>query len=208
MGEVGYVYILRNEAMPGFFKIGITGRDELEDRINELYKTNVPLPFECEFAAEVEDYKEVEKIIHNTFADYRPNKNREFFKIDPDRVKPLLRHLQIKEATSSISEKINEKITDEDKKSNSDYIKKRPAFNFLEMGIKIGSKIILAKGDSPVEAVVVENNKVKYNDIEYPLTRLTKELLGINYKILPLRYWEYEGKSLDDYYNETYLIGE
>ena len=65
MGETGYVYILRNEAMPGIYKIGITGRDKLEDRINELYKTNIPLPFECEFAAVVEDYEKVEGIIHN-----------------------------------------------------------------------------------------------------------------------------------------------
>jgi hypothetical protein len=208
MGEVGYVYILKNEAMPGIYKIGITGRDKLEDRISELYRTNIPLPFECEFAAVVEDYEKVEDIIHNAFEDYRINKNRESFKVDPERVKPILKHLQIEDVTFSISEKLNESITEEDRRANSSFRRRRPSFKFEQMGIKVGSKITFISGDKLTEAIVVENNKVKYNGLEYSLNKLTKELLEINYQILPLRYWKYEGKSLDDYYNEAYLVGE
>jgi hypothetical protein len=46
------VYVLRNEAMPGYVKVGFT-RGSLEDRIRELDTTGIPLPFECFYAARV-----------------------------------------------------------------------------------------------------------------------------------------------------------
>ena len=48
----GIVYVLTNPAMPGMVKIGKTGR-EVEARLNDLYTTGVPLPFECAYAARV-----------------------------------------------------------------------------------------------------------------------------------------------------------
>jgi len=53
MADEGIVYVLSNEAMPGLIKIGLTKRDELEARLNELYSTGVPLPFTCEYACRV-----------------------------------------------------------------------------------------------------------------------------------------------------------
>lgn len=47
MADEGIVYVLSNEAMPGLIKIGLTKRDELEARLNELYSIGVPLPFTC-----------------------------------------------------------------------------------------------------------------------------------------------------------------
>jgi len=138
--ETGFVYILKNEAMPEIYKIGVTGREELDDRINELYigKTNIPLPFECVFACRVKNYKDVEKIIHNAFMDTRVNPNREFFTIEPDRVIPLLKHLQIDDVTIDISNKIDQQIDNNDLESIKNVIRKRPKFNFVEMGIPIG----------------------------------------------------------------------
>jgi hypothetical protein len=204
--EVGYVYILKNEAMPGIYKIGVTGREDLDERINELYngKTNIPLPFDCIFACKVENYKEVEKIIHNAFQDNRVNPNREFFTINPDRVIPLLKHLQIEDATENINNKINEAIPEIDKDANIKYLRRRPNFNFIEMGINIGEKIIFSAENNPVEAIVVSERLVKYNDVEYSLTKLTAELLNINYDVRPLLYWKYKEKILHEYYNETY----
>ena len=48
----GIVYVLTNPAMPGMVKIGKTGR-EVEARLNDLYTTGVPLPFECAYAGRV-----------------------------------------------------------------------------------------------------------------------------------------------------------
>ena len=48
------VYALRNPAMPGLIKIGRTDRSATA-RMNDLYGSGVPLPFECIIAREVED---------------------------------------------------------------------------------------------------------------------------------------------------------
>ena len=208
MSEVGYVYILENKAMPDMWKIGISGRDDLKVRLKELFSTGVPLPFDCVYAAKVNNYKQVEKALHNAFVKDRVHEDREFFYVEPDRVIPLLELYKIEDVTTSVINEINESITEKDIKAEITYRGRRPNFRFEQMGIRIGSIITLVNKDNPVAAKVAENNKVKCNGLEYSLTPLTKELLGINYKILPLLYWTYKGKLLQDLYNETYLTNE
>ena len=48
-------YFLINEAMPGYIKIGKT-KTSVGQRMLELDKTPVPLPFQYYCAAKVEDY--------------------------------------------------------------------------------------------------------------------------------------------------------
>ena len=67
MKEDGIVYVLSNEAMPGLIKIGLTTRNELQSRINELYTTSVPVPFTCEYASRVDDCAKVEQALHQAF---------------------------------------------------------------------------------------------------------------------------------------------
>jgi hypothetical protein len=57
----GIVYVLTNPAMPGIVKIGKTSRESVHTRLNELYSTGVPVPFECAFAGRVQDESTVEK---------------------------------------------------------------------------------------------------------------------------------------------------
>ncbi|MCW8946525.1 MAG: GIY-YIG nuclease family protein, partial [Sedimenticola sp.] len=47
------VYVLINESMPGYVKVGRT--DDLEQRMRSLDNTSLPLPFECFYAAKVND---------------------------------------------------------------------------------------------------------------------------------------------------------
>jgi hypothetical protein len=84
----GFVYLLRNEAMPGFVKIGLTELS-VEQRIRQLNNTSVPLPFEEYFAARVPDCQALERTLHFVFGEKRVNPNREFFRIDPDLAKGL-----------------------------------------------------------------------------------------------------------------------
>ena len=56
----GIIYILINEAMPNFVKIGKT-TTTVEQRMRALDTTGIPLPFECYYAARVRDMNFVEK---------------------------------------------------------------------------------------------------------------------------------------------------
>ncbi len=77
--ELGYVYCLSNPSFNNWYKVGYTKRTP-EERCQELSgSTGVPLPFKIEFAKQVVDYKEKEKLLHTKLEKYRVNTNREFF---------------------------------------------------------------------------------------------------------------------------------
>ena len=61
LDDTGIVYLLINEAMPGFVKIGKTTRSDPQVRIDELYNSSVPVPFECVLAVKVENPTGLEK---------------------------------------------------------------------------------------------------------------------------------------------------
>src|ERR1035437_9765864 len=93
------VYILVNEAMPGYVKIGKTSTS-LEQRIRELStSTSVPLPFTCFYACTVKDASFVEHQLHDAFDTSRVNPRREFFQISPERVVSALKLAEIENIT-------------------------------------------------------------------------------------------------------------
>jgi hypothetical protein len=76
------------------------------------------------------------------------------------------------------------------------------------MGIPIGAKLNFTYGDINAEVYVSSDRKVKTADgeEEKSLTQVTREILDLDYNMQPTRYWSYEGKSLNAYYNETYTF--
>ena len=191
--------------MPGFVKIGKTTR-EIDERLNDLYKTGVPLPFDCQYACEVDDCDLVESSLHKAFYPNRTNPQREFFEIDPEQAIVILKLFQKKDVTPKIAEEMNKSISSVEKEASDNYKKKRPPLNFTQMGIPIGAKLTFTYGDVAAEAIVTSEKKVKTanDDIEKSLTQLTREVLNLDYNLQPTRYWSYEGKSLHDFYEETY----
>ena len=95
------VYVLTNPAMPGFVKIGMTDGSDVQTRMNSLYSTGVPFPFECAIAWEIEgrDAGEIETVLHTAFGPHRVNPLREFFEMDPERVQVLLRVMPGRDVT-------------------------------------------------------------------------------------------------------------
>lgn len=77
----GFVYILRNEAMPGLLKIGYSVKVPTE-RVDELFTTGVPEPFKLAYYCLVENADKLEPAIHRNLSDYRHRGNREFFRIE------------------------------------------------------------------------------------------------------------------------------
>ena len=205
----GIVYVLTNPAMPGLVKIGLT-TNGISNRLNELNTTGVPLPFDCLFACEVDDCKLVENSLHKAFYPYRINPKREFFEIDPDQAIVILRLFSKKDVTPAVTAEINKSVSIVEKEASDHYKKRRPPLNFTEMGIPIGAKLVFSYDEISAEVYVSSARKVKTanSDEEKSLTQITKEILELDYNIQPTRYWNYEGKSLNAYYDETYTFIE
>ena len=205
--ESGIVYILSNSAMPGIYKIGITSRDDVSNRLRELFTTSVPVPFECEYACRVDDCKKVESALHYAFDPERINPQREFFKTDPDRVISILKLLEKEDITNQINNSESKNINKIDLESAQKLKKtRRPPLDFILMGMNIGDELHYLDEDNNVTVKIKTNKTVEYNDTEYSLTKLTQELLNLDYAIQPTRKWSFNGKSLHEIYNDTYPI--
>lgn len=77
----GFVYVLRNEAMPGLVKVGFTMKSP-EDRAAELFSSGVPQPFSVVFAVMCDDPQSVEQRTHLCLSPFRLANNREFFRVN------------------------------------------------------------------------------------------------------------------------------
>jgi hypothetical protein len=199
--EYGIVYVLTNPAMPGIVKIGKTSRGSVDARLNELYSTGVPVPFECAFAGRVSDESSVEKAFHLAFGPYRLNPKREFFQIEAEQAIALLELMTVEDVTPSLQAEAN--TVDEGAKAGSDRLKAmRPNQNFFEMGIPEGAELQFTQGDEI--CTILNGRRVSYHGEDISLTALTKKLMGSERALRPAPYWLYQGKRLSEIYEETY----
>jgi hypothetical protein len=91
----GYVYILSNIGSFGenIYKIGVTRRDEPQDRVKELSNASVPFKFDTQVFIFSKEAFELEKELHNRFDNKRVNKinsRKEFFNITVDDIKKIV----------------------------------------------------------------------------------------------------------------------
>ena len=185
------VYILTNESMPEYIKIGIT--TDLERRIRELDNTSVPLPFECFYACVVKDKEFVEKQLHETFADHRVRINREFFELSPIRAAAALKLAELEDVTPNI-----DVVESKDDQHALDKARARkPNFNFSLLDIPIGSELIFVH-DEKIKATVVDDKHIKLDE---DITTTSAAAIKLTNSRKPLRgtlYWLFEGESLND----------
>jgi len=199
--KTGIVYVLTNPAMPGIVKIGKTSRGSVDARLSELYSTGVPVPFECAFAGRVPDESKVEKAFHLAFGPYRLNPKREFFTIEPEQAIALLA-LMITEDVTPTLQKEAESV-DREAKLGADKLKaRRPNQNFIEMGIPEGGILQFSQGEET--CTIINGRRVSYNGEEISLTALTKKLLDTTRPLQPSPHWFFNGRCLNDIYNDTY----
>jgi len=184
--DIGFIYVLENEALHGMCKIGRA--KDVNERLERLNGTNIPFRFKLAFEYKVRNYIKVEKAIHEILDKCRVQKDREFFYIEPRQVIPLLELLQIEEATKNINKKA-----------------RNPKFNLKKMGIKDGELITFVRDGREAEVI---GNTAKYHGKAYnSLAALTNEILKkeFNFKVgvSPTPHWKYKGKTLkerwDDY---------
>lgn len=204
--EYGIVYLLTNPVMPGLVKIGMTTREDIDDRMRELYSTGVPVPFECQFACRVKksDCAKIEKALHTAFSPQRINANREFFRIQVEQAKAILELFHHEDVTTEVTDEIENDLTADDKAATQNAKARRPSLNFYEMGMQKGD-VLLWKEDPDISVVIESERKVIYQDEVVSISALSAQLKGYNTKhIAPGKYWLYKDRTLDDIYDETY----
>jgi hypothetical protein len=191
---MSYVYILTNEAMPGYIKIGLT-ENPVSERVVGLDNTSVALPFQCYYAARVEDNRKIERALHTAFGDFRVRPNREFFKMDPYKVKAILEVLAIEDVTPK-----NELVaTAEDSKALRSVGIKAGRFRFSTAGIPIGATLNFVK-DFNLIATVEEDSWVVFSGEKHSLTTAALEALkmcGYNWSsVQGPEYWLYNDETV------------
>lgn len=192
MNEI--IYILTNDAMPGYVKIGRT-TTSLEQRIRELSSsTSVPLPFTCFYACTVKDSTFVEHQLHDAFDNDRINPKREFFKISPERVVSALKLAEIENITPKKDIVENQ----EDQNAlNQVRAEMRSRFNFSMVEIPIGAEVYFSRDES-IKAKVVDNRHILLDGETVSLSTSAQKILGYDYGVQGTAYWMYEGESLDE----------
>lgn len=185
------IYILINEAMPGYVKIGQT--TNLEQRIRSLDTTSIPLPFECFYACSVKNSNFVEKQLHDAFMDQRVRSSREFFEVSPERVVSALKLAEIENVTPG-----NDFVeSQEDQQALNQARKRRSIFNFEMVDIPFGAEIVYVN-DENIKAVVIDKKLIKFDDEITSLSASAQKLLGYPYQVQGTVYWMYEGETLDE----------
>ena len=193
----GVIYLMTNVAMPGMVKIGKTeNADTLIVRLRDLYTTSVPLPFECYFAAQVDDADALEKKLHNLFGEHRVNPKREFFRADPEKIVIAITigpYLEI-EATGKPGEAEDQKALETEKT-------RRSRIDLASLGVMPGAMLTLSRDES-VTAMVLPGNKVEYQGEACSLFGAAiKALAKLGYQTKAAsgsEYWMFDGETLDE----------
>jgi len=187
------IYVLTNEAIPGYVKIGRTSNN-LEQRIKDLSaSTNIPLPFTCFYACTTKNAQFVEHQLHDAFDNNRINPKREFFQIAPERVVSALKLVAIEDVTPKKDLVENPK----DRQALISARKIRERFNFDMTKIPTGSELVFSR-DENTRAKVIDNHFIEYNGKKISLSKSAQAILGYDYGVAGTDYWTFDGETLDE----------
>ena len=192
--------------MPNIVKIGKT-QDSVKSRLSSLNShSGVPLPFECYFAAEVDDCSKTESILHKLFSESRINPKREFFNVEPEKVV-----LAISLGNYKVIKDVGSIIDKEDAKAIEKAKSRRSRIKLSALGINVGDELTFSRNENIV-ATVADNNKVIYNGQTMSLSASALSILHSMGYVTPSAsgsdYWMFDGELLVERRNrleaETY----
>lgn len=189
------VYVLTNPAFDRYVKIGRTS--DLEQRLRQLDNTSIPLPFRCEFAIEVPDEIEAERLVHQAFADVRVRSNREFFEIEPQRVIAALKLTGGRDVTPKEDFAEDEEGIEALERT----VAKRRSYSFDDAHVKVGDVLVYSRDES-ITASVVADRKIQFEGEVTSLSRAALTLLqrdGYKWKQANgWYYWMKDGETLGE----------
>lgn len=186
----GIVYVLANSAMPDYVKIGTT--QDLQERMRTLDGTSVPWPFECVYAAKVENPRKWEQTLHEVFSEARVNRRREFFRSEVTaKVVLILQTAQLEDVTRSVPPTVSDEETKQ--------IGRRENFDFAMLDIAVGEKLQFYSDERVVCTITRQKPpRVSFGDEDMTATAAAAKALlrdsssGIQGPL----YWNYKDESL------------
>ena len=116
------------------------------------------MPFRCVYAVEVDNEVEVERLLHQTFADNRTRVRREFFEVDAQRVISAMRLTRGKDVTPK-----DDIAEDEEglKAIERAARKPRKIYSLFDADLNVGDVLHYANDDT-ITAEVIGPNKVLF----------------------------------------------
>ena len=213
----GIVYILTNPCLDGWVKIGMTERNDIEQRLQELNAPpNIPLTFRCYAVYEVENPQAVEAKIHSIIDRVDDSlrareqlssgriREREFFRISPETAYGIFKDIaalrgdtnQLKLYTPTEAQSQEQELAErKTKRSNN---------SFKLLGIGVGEEITFLYDDTITARVVDEKNRIEYGGASYSVTGLAGKILvekygwSDNLHVNGWRYFTKDGVTLSD----------
>ena len=187
------IYLLTNPSMPDLVKVGRTS--DLETRMRALYNSSTPVPFECFYACEVDDAEEAERRIHNAFGNNRVNLKREFFRINPECIREVLKLIEKNDITPNAN--IVEDSSDLNALNHEKEI--RSKFKFSMVNIPPNSTLQFSK-DETITAKVIDDFQIEFENQITSTSASARTILNrMGYKGTAYQgthYWNYEGETL------------
>ena len=114
MKKRGIIYVATNPSYHAL-KVGKTDRSSPAPRLKELFTTGVPDPFDCAYAAIVEDNTEVEKYFFKRYEKRRSWFSREFYYVTVPTAIKALKPFEIEDITVFTREEIDALLSDKQK---------------------------------------------------------------------------------------------
>lgn len=213
----GLVYILTNPCLDGWVKIGMTERNDIERRLQELNSpTNIPLSYRCYAVYEVENPLEVEKRIHSIIdrvddslhaREHLNNgriREREFFKISPETAYGIFKDIAILRGDADKLSLYAPTFEQSQEQEIAERKTKRSNNSFKLLNIAVGEEISFLYDDTVVAKVLNNKNQIEYEGAKYSVTALACKLLverhgwSENLHVNGWMYFTKDGISLSD----------
>lgn len=190
----GLVYILTNPCLDGWVKIGMTERNDIERRLQELNApTNIPLSYRCYAVYEVETPLEVEKRIHSIIdrvddslharelLNNGRTREREFFKISPETAYGIFKDIAMLRGDIKNLKLYTPTLEQSQEAELAENRTKRSNNSFQLLNIALGEEITFLYDDSIIAKVADKKNKLEYEGQTYSVTGLAQKILRENH---------------------------
>lgn len=215
----GLVYILTNPCLDGWVKIGMTERNDIERRLQELNSpTNIPLSYRCYAVYEVENPLKVERHIHSIIdriddtlhareqLDNGRIREREFFKISPEAAYGIFKDIANLRGDTEYLKLYTPTLTQVQEQELAENRNRRSSNNsFALLNIAVGEEITFLYDDTISAKVLNNKNLIEYQGEQYSVTRLACKILIENFgwaENLHVNGWRYftkNGMTLSDF---------